>query len=755
MRVTFGAQNGDTVGEVKLSEFKQKNGHSRDAIERFYVENRAVIDSSELIIRLTDRDLADDDRSSSEEFTLFDGCTKEVFSLGQHRYIFLNAHEKRQLRNLGTEFLQHFLEKYGITGCLSNITHQTSVLIEPYTMTSDDEAASSPTKRKRVDNGGLIVAQKRVRTETVEEMAIVPSYVSDLHRSNSDLRVQLALRERELSEIEARVQTERDLVSAKHIIELQERELFFYRQLCVIANGPSYFHPPTSLQQQQQQQLSGVGRIGGITTIPEWLSGSLYSQDFSLLSVPQPWPLVDKLGNGAGGGTPQHRFPHWAGLFVNPAFEVKPTKNDRHPLHLLHSQLKVSNENDARYRVRLSVPLTYRYSLKYVLQLIAEKCCRTKQFASVIGACPAEYQVVLFSTSFLTVSSEQPCGGDPNDPQHLARLCERVERNARLNAATLVTHCHFFCVTQELERSTDNDKRDWVPLLQTKPASPLTTPSIELMEEFFPHAAQFGLFTSLTHNMTLSATMVWDVPGKQGKGMRTGKNKKCPFCRSCDPTLLPAKTMRISHNVKNCSALAMLSDNEAEILVTLREACIQDSKLRSNEKRLTQQLFIFGEPKKKSVPRKVLFDGHQLLRHATPEELALGEHIHGLRLNREIYAEMRKNVYASLRFQFEGRLFDTLNEHAADLARLLHDLPSEVKTVASLIRGADGEHFLDSHFETRESRTPLREFGVDRLFFSLDSRTRYLPRTTAYLHFFQMEQFYQQYHLSAAGGGVV
>jgi hypothetical protein len=790
--------------------------HTLASLARFYRQNRALVDSSDILMTL-----AEGPPLRGETYS-FLGEEKEVYTLDSRQYVFLHAGDRARLAALPRPELLAFMRAH--RGALFNILHHAATTngaannskslvatTMPQMLSSGEASESGESGCAMMEccaEDEAVPSKKRGRSEYERALVLCNARAEEslaLRRANVDLSVQLALRERELEEVARKNEAEKELLCARFTIEMQSRELLFYRHFAASGGAGGVLGRSSS-----SSSLLGAGDYPRkVRRVSDWLGGHHYKQDLSNLR--------------------QQNSPRWFGIFDNPA--ITPA--------MLHARLETDNDQGRQFKVRLAVPLTYRYSLRIVMQRIATACNRATDpmMRSLIDACPSSYQVVLYSTALPTLNI-QWCESDMqlSEQARLERFQALAARNARLNCATLVTHAHFVRVACDLNRRARADGEDWQIRMNNTPPLPFATPALELLDEFYPAPSHYGLATYLTQDMTFPVTMTWEGSGSAGgggggtpssrspakqkkggaeqppqkarrtsrvtspapapspspstssssatgdkKGLSTGKNKKCPFCFVRDRTLLPTKIVRKSHSVTNCPAIALLSNNEAEVLVALREACILSAQKKASENKLAKHKFLFGEPPKHaggggvSGPKQqggagkvpapaeqfLAFDRKTLFRAATAEELEAGAHIQEVRLNAEEWAQLCERARESMRFQLDGPLFDALDPAAAQFASLLHDLEllpgGALPTVAQLIYDADGGKFLESRYEAG-TRTPLARGGADPAsahYFSLDSRAYTAPRLIAHHNFCQLEPMHQKFFLDmlACGGG--
>lgn len=387
-----------------------------------------------------------------------------------------------------------------------------------------------------------------------------------------------------------------------------------------------------------------------------------------------------------------NNFNKWDSMFTNPLI------ND----FTAHNSL---NFDTSYGQIRLVVSLTYAYKLHLILERLAELSNRKQQVRALMSACPAAYTVVLYATGegdmFSRVANEQ-------------------------NYATLATHCHFIMASKYLKNAEDKWK---IKLIES--VDPRSIPSLELIDKYYPASTYFGQNTFMSYTMGLGA--------ESCKVKGTGNNKNCPFCQLRVRMVKQTGECQISHQLKNCPALATLGNNEVDILLALMDAC------KGLEKKVSAALsshkFLFGIDKKAPSSNTMLRLGdNTLLRHATPEELLEGQHINGLRINRDVYKRMCETNYAQMRLQFDKELFGPMDKLVYDLLSNIQGIHhsyqnQETPLISSLIYDSDGMPFLETKFD-QKTKKPLRDFD-DELFFSFTL----LPLSARAL---KQQQFFQE-----------
>jgi hypothetical protein len=352
--------------------------------------------------------------------------------------------------------------------------------------------------------------------------------------------------------------------------------------------------------------------------------------------------------------------------------------------NMLYNSIKLTKTYDSR--IRIAITLTYSYKLKRILKLISEQMYSKNDIIAVINQCPESYRIVLYAT------------GDEEYFNH---------DMDRLNYSTIATHCHFIMISKAAAAEK------WKVCLDNK-LDAHTIPSMDLIAKYYPDARYFGPNTFMSYTMCLC------VESNTITG--TGNNKNCPFCENRVLALKQLEDCQISHQLKNCSTLAMCSNNEVDILLTLMTACKSKEK-----KRLVTQKFLFGT--KKGCDDTMKLSENTLLRHANLSELKSGHHINGLRINSGLLAKTRRTLWEQMRSQLEKHVFCEFNHNVINIMSSIYNAQymTPPDKVSSLIYDSDGKPFMDSKFDgSKKLKSTVFE---DELYFSFeptDSNTKIL-----------------------------
>lgn len=470
---------------------------------------------------------------------------------------------------------------------------------------------------------------------------------------------------------------------------LYEKEIAFLREQllqrdAVILNLNQSAH---RVQQIPPNLVAPTPTTKRIHSVEKWIGDNQYDQDLSTI------PLTNN-------------FEKWTSLFENPLI------NDI----MLYNAIRCHVIPNS-HKIILCIPLTYRYRLRDVINIVAEQCglLNNPNIMKLMKLCPSDYSVVLYNTGEPPLLDEAP---------------------NRQNFATIACHCHFIVAGVFLSKS----ETKWEPRLIDQPPQSYVIPDFDIMDRHYPASTYFGHRTYIWYNMGLCA--------KNLHTSGTGNNKNCPFCQTHQRICKQKDAFQIAHQVKTCFSLATLSNNEAHILLAIMNGCRDADKKRANA--LSTHGFLFGVDKK--VNKNAIHLNHNtLLRHATDEEIANGQHINGLRLNKHVYIEMRKDLYGDMLNQFEGKIFKNINPYVCSLMSYIYtDAPIALEKdtpVSSLIYDSRGLPFFDSKFDTI-TKKPLRNFeNDDGLYFSLTQQP-YSENMTTQAEFFSVERDRQNYFLN-------
>lgn len=538
-----------------------------------------------------------------------------------------------------------------------------------------------------------------------------------------EIRVRLALLERERERDEMEHARELERLEDKHQQELR----LLRAELTVEALI-------------KQLQLRTAQQANLMRTKKQFLqSVNQYGQDLSRLQL--------------------HNGTRWFNLFQNPEITL-----ERLHAAVYVERLMLSGPKS----LRLIVPVTYRYSLRRIIQCLAEAQEQQKQshVKALLDACPPEYRVVLF--------------GGPHLP----------EVKHSVNCSILALHLHLIRRARQIQREAADAGKMWTVKLCDQEAGQVShlTPSADLMAAHYPAAVYSGMGTYLLPDMTMPvcyvkpassssssasvATQSEKTAGKKSRraatkrspseGMGTGQGKLCPFCSRLSRMLIQGNNYKKAHQLINCPFIALHSQNEAAILETLRLRCIIDAAPGQGKKcnRLAEHAFLVGQEAKRlpGGDLEFVFDSQSLWRQATPEEMQAGEHDNGLRLNRRRYMKMRRDVHESLGTQIFGPLFDQVDTHAQHLLRALYDMEAvdersgALPPLRDLLYDETDRKFLDGRYDKLTKRA-LRNFEdstEDGLYFTLDSGKVRSLATEHFMQLYQHECLQQQIFL---GGG--
>jgi hypothetical protein len=635
------------------------------------------------------------------------GSRKVVYPLDKRNYIFVDGEDVDNIRNFGEKEQSLFIKQF--EGAFYNIRLPVGV----------------NTKKRRVvdyddDDGG--------------------GTTRHLHKENVRLNVELAVKEKELEFMKEKYEMEKKMFDYKVRVQEEINRLLVSQQQ---QQQPLLLQQqqPLLLQQQHQQhhqhqqihpKLLTMDTIPDrMTTVSGWIGENKYGQDLENRVV--------------------HNIQKWADVFNNP--EITPD--------MLYSKLKV----DIGDKCRLVVPLTYSYSLLKVLMLLDMNNGKTEV---LVKACSHSYMITLYATDESVV---------PRDTANYNRW---------LNAITIATHAHFMMAscyankTEQFDDGGDDDDDDggggngakkknrkkYVTCLNQRNRPPRMVSNYDIMDEYFPSTVYFGSNTSMCIGMGLHCKEVKNTTAKKPRkkktkvtksgggggtaangakadGVGTGNGKTCPLCQVPEKTLKPnKKEHRFSHQPRNCNLLATLSNNEVDILLTIMKLCRcvekEDAKSTRSIKR---NKYIFGIPLKTSEPDRMVIEHGTLLRHATPQEIVSGQHVNGLRIQKSIFNTLRKNVYQTLKLQFEGSVFEALEIHVASMVSNLEGMPFPIPPVKDLIYDSNGSLLVDP-----TTRKMSKDFNADTLYFSFDAQPQ-SDRTTIYMNTVELEKQMQHHFI--------
>jgi hypothetical protein len=709
---------------------------------------------------------------------------KRVYQLGDCQYVFISDDDCALVATLTCTELKLFERKY--KGCIYSIATPPSSTV----VVTEETQPGTNNKRARDDEDDALTTVISLKTTVATKK---PRIADESVDTNNELKSMLVEWKRDYDNVVARnkeLQLEKELAEARHRIQLQEMELACHRQMHQFLTSGRMASSFGAAIEPVGVPLAltasgGCGGGGGVTRVSEWIGANRYGQQH--------------LGSERHS---QNAYQKWDCMFDNASI------NAQH----LHSLVQVVRHDG--YRHRLQVPLTYQYNLRTILVTLRDHTStRRAHWDTLIAACPVDYQVVLFATNAY---------GDPT-------LC--VTEHTR-NCVALATHLHFIMSARAIDRNATIHKDKWKTRCDSlsQPQARFV-PDLSIIEEYYPSSLHFGSNTLMTFDMCLrtkyqkapkkseSATTASPTKKQQHKkkqktgeeeddsdndeeddggveakkgsdGVGTGNGKNCQLCKSLAMSIKKTGSTQCSHHTNTCPLLAVLSNNEVDILNQIILACRHVEKKKTNP--LPKLKFFFGlndkpalhrhknEAKNKKnaktglaeppvvaapSPTDVMKLGEStLLRHATPEELLSGQHVNGLRLNRARYMRLRQEVYTNMRTHLDGDLlFGTMDptvQQAIDELFGLQDVIAEnggrMPLVRQLIYDSDGKSFIASKFD--EAKRPLRNFTCsaeggddDGLFFSFEPNTAPTPRMVAQSEFFQRAKLEQQMFVAMYG----
>lgn len=710
---------------VRISELLQY--HTRETLEAFATQHSRLLHRSVMIMILPPSE-----PSNLSQYNVL-GRLKPVIPLDGRQYVFLSREDHRAIKSCPREELEHFMRR-----------HQQN-LFKIFPPQRQQLAALPPNKRKRLNSGD----------EEGDGMDIVPASLSpSSSEPRSEIMLAVERREREIER--EQYLREMEALRERHALELrlQRAELTVEALLKHFKVGDA----GTNQLSQSSFSLSAATNQRSLTK-RQWLHGTLYAQNLTRLSL--------------------QNATRWFNLFHNRDLT----------LERLHSACFVDRVPGAPTDrpLRLIVPVTYRYSLKRIIQLLAlaQGQSNASFVTQLLKDCPENYRVVLF--------------GGQNMP----------EVKHRVNCTVLALHLHLVKQAIVIKRQLADARETWSVKLcdQEVGAVPHTTPSPDLLALHYPAACYSGLDTYLLPDMTMPAYYLSPVsqknkpmqttnssssssgstmvetssnkakksPGKSrrtevhqqasnNKGIGTGNGKRCPYCGQLSRTLIQGTNYQVMHQLINCPWIALLSQNEAVILETLRRRCLEDMAPRKHGKKnnkLAEHAFLMGSNAVSlgtGVTRDVQFgdlDSQTLLRHATEVELQSGDHIHGLRINSKRYIRtMRRDVSDTLATQLNGPLFGLVDQQVQSLLAPLIDTEDLTTTPLRLqLYDEFDQKFMAMRYDpqTKKLSPGVRNFDdatEDGLFFSLDSTQARSFATEMFAKSYQMDVMQQQLFLN-------
>jgi hypothetical protein len=681
---------GQVLPVMRLNELLRY--HSRDALERFHAEHAELLRSSVLmmVVPLAER---------VAEYTVLERA-KPVYALDRRQYVFLSRDDYRAMRRRSRSELADFMARHH--GCLFKIV-------------SDGGGASASSPPVKTPNERALVKRKRADDADDETAMVVVS--RELHEQNAEMRVRLALAERECEYAAQEHARELERLREQH----EQEKRLLRAELTVEA-----------LTKHLKSGNSAAAAQPLVRTKLQWLNGQLYQQDLSRLAL--------------------QNATRWFNLFQNPDLTL-----DR-----LHAAVQIERVVGAprHKQLRVLLPVTYRYSLRRIVQSIAVALEHTNEayMQALLEAVPSDYRVVLY-------------GG-----AHLPAVKHAI------NCTILALHLHLCRQARLINRKLADEGENWSVKLCDQEAGAVQhlTPSLDLMAQHYPSTVYSGQGTYLLADMTMpacyqksrsttkssksGASATGGTTGNKSrrtetqhsptKGLGTGHGKSCPYCGQLSRTLIQGANYQKSHQPINCPYIALLSQNEAVLLETLRQRCRADQARGQGKKcnKLAEHAFLVGSNAKKCAiggagDLEFDLDSQTLWRHASAEELLTGEHLGGLRINRKRYVRvMRKDVQETLGVQLYGPLFGQVDQQAQYLLRALVDmeetdaLSHALPPLRQLLYDEFDQKFLATRYDA-QSKKALRNFddaSDDGLFFALDSTA---VRSLATEHFVQMYHY--------------
>lgn len=683
--------------------------HTLPVIQQFCNEEESLLQRNDLILWVGESPELRDRRYVVEHTQL----VKPVIFIESHAYCFLDASDRKQVWEMPRNQQQLVWQRFG--GAMIRILHP---------RLGNDTAMEVENNKPR-----------RIKRESLDTL-VQYDHSRELKRARrtdesiTALSVELALAKQENENQKERHRIETELMQTRHELALKSKDNEVLSAQLALTQQQQYFtqlyqqYPPS--QHRSQLALTGPQMIRKVTSVQEWLKDSHYQQDFSQIPLPKEV------------------------RYQNVFNDQRVRYND-----LLQSLHVVATSQG---RLLLVVPLTYRYKLVDILQCLTQSqqgAAYRNEIGQLLRCCPSSYTVQLHWIN-LNV------GPDGNED---AEAASRSIYN-ELNVSIILVHCQAITLAYDLNRpakdlakqvktsgTTTTTKKVTETQVKEKELLQIQVivhhpnefvPALGPLDEFYPHCAFYGPGTFITPSMGLrlrNPSFKKDKNKKNG----TGSGKLCPLCWTMDRvyTLTAGTEAQHTHSICSCPQLAMLSDNEAQILLAIRHAC---TPWRGNEERaakLRGKKFLFG--KNFSLGEKAFF------RRATPEEIAQGDHVGELRVNATRRMELCQTVFTLLKVQLKrSPLLGPLHRRLHFLANLLLTTPGldHNSTVSQLLIDADGKAFK------LKTRSFDCKDGQDRLFFSLKTPLM-TPREAFYYQDCQVQQqtqllftqsLYQQQH---------
>ncbi len=605
---------------------------------------------------------------------------KRVYYMGSHAYCFLDASDKALVMALPRDRLKQLWARYG-NGMLKIVTASVPPPVAEVPVKQEPMEVERVSRKRGVNCELALYDHSRREKKLCLELA-----VRDRDQCIS-LNVELALLKQDQAHQRECHRLEKELMQTRHELTIKGKDNEVLQTQVLLQQQQNYFA-------QYFRNSATAGAVSSllstaprkVASVHDWISDRHYQQDLSRLSLPME-PRYQTLYN-----------------------DQRVTYAQLLPLMHVYA---VANG----HRLLLGVPMTYRYRLCDVLQRLRDapsaSFCR-QDFAPLLRCCPSDYTVLLHWVDMSAgeeVASRQPIN--------------------QLNVAALLFHCQAVLMAHELNKpakeaakakvagNKNGDSQPPPPRVKEKELVRVQlivadqrefVPALGPQDDFYPHAAFYGPGTFVTASLGLRLSNPAFVRNRKEKN-GTGSGKLCPLCWTMDRVYTQTATdAQHTHSLCSCPQLAMLSDNEAQVLLALRHACKSWQGNKDRAEKLRQKKFLFG--------KSFTLGEKTLLRHAIPDEMERGEHVAGLRLNLVRYLEMRNTVYALLKVQLRRSplLANQLDARLAFLARLLLTTSSKLDascTVGSLLLDADLRPFLV------KPRTFSPSEGRDRLFFAL------------------------------------
>lgn len=593
----------------------------------------------------------------------FHTYSKTLYLLGSCFYFFLTKTERQEIKEilstggpLEKEFLLHFRDCFTVISTDERPKQKSKT----QTKTKTKITIKKVVEKREVEVEEAVEEDEEARRELVllEQMRDQALRKRGMLQEWVEMGTELAVQKRENILLREQLQNQQAkiellCVTMNQFIQLHQQQLTMGTNTGTTTMA--FPQKPLSLENGQSHRK--------IRTIEEWIGPNLYG--------------LEEVGTDK-----RLNFGKWDGLFIRPEIT---------PISLLQHAISASFHPFSQL-IKLSVKLTYEYPLKMILHILEEVSYeRTKEkFQQLMKLCPSNYKIVLFANVMM----------DDNNPYF-------NEITNRTNISNILLHCQLIMTVNRLNRDGKGEAPNGEYIIQTcKEQDALLKPDFTLMDNYFPSFLSHGPNTYLSYIMGLNVVK----PNSQGTGDGIGSNKSCAFCRT--RTRISKNVsgeIQRAHQPKKCPLLATIGNNEVTILLAIRDVLLKSDKKQSDA--LKNIHSFFGNDDESEMGDDELNLYNTLLRHATDEEFANGQHINGLRLNKAIYMKLRFYVIKLLKQQFQSKLFtERLDDFIRSLFSSVHveGLDLSILTIGSLILDSNGDSFLSTKLSDLNKPAPRK-----------------------------------------------